>query len=331
MMEQRDSQDEILEQAAAWVIRLRAEPGADELRQFDDWRARSFQHAQAYDDASAAWSAVGEHGISRPLLEMRRDALDRARRESVWWDRRSIAAALFFLVFIPALGVGWYQWRAQEGHEIHTARGEQRVIVLADGSRMSLDAMSRVEVNYTPDVRGIRLIAGRASFDVVKDLTRPLKVHAGARTVTAIGTVFTVERESQEVLVGLVEGRVAVTSEGSSAKPVEMHPRQQLRLTDSGAITLRDGLDSRQMLAWRDGKLIFDNEPLAAVVARMNNYAVTPLVAEGRARDLRISGVFRAGDSGAFVDAMESYFDLSAVHRDGVVVLQLNDLSTAGD
>ena len=44
------------------------------------------------------------------------------------------------------------------------------------------------------------------------------------------------------------------------------------------------------------------------VVARMNNYVPTPMVVEGKARDLRISGVFKAGDTTAFVEAMESYF-----------------------
>lgn len=325
-----DTQDELLEQAAAWAVRLRAEPSTDDAQRFDDWRSQSPRHAQAYEDACAAWNAVGEHATASPLLEMRRDALDRARRKTGWWERRAprvargmMIAAVFFLIVVPALGISWYRLRMHGGHEFQTARGEQRVIMLVDGSRMSLDAMSRVEVNYTADVRGIKLIAGRANFEVVKDVTRPLKVYAGPRTVTAIGTVFTVERESQEVRVGLVEGRVAVTSAGKSAAPVEMHPREQLRMTDAGEVALREGLDGAQMLAWRDGKLIFDDEPLDVVVARMNNYAATPVIVAGKARDLRISGVFKAGDTGAFVDAMESYFDLSAVHGEDAVTLQL--------
>jgi transmembrane sensor len=320
----QEIQDELLEQAAAWVVRLRADPSNDELERFDAWRSQSEFHARAYEDASAAWSAVGEHATASRLLEMRRDALDRAAPKTGWWERRSLVAALLLVVLVPVLGIGgWRLWQARSTHEFQTARGEQRVIVLPDGSRLSLDAMSRVAVNYTPDIRGITLIAGRANFEVVKDVTRPLKVYAGPRTVTAIGTVFTVEREPREVSVSLIEGRVAVTSSTRAAGTVEMHPRQQIRMTDAGDMTSHDGLDSTQMLAWRDGKLIFDNEPLAKVAARMNNYAATPLEIEGEARNLRISGVFKAGDTGAFVDAMESYFSLTAQHRDDAIELRL--------
>lgn len=322
-MRAQDIHDEMLDEAVAWVVRLRAEPSAQDLEQFHAWRTQSELHERAYREAASAWAAVGEHASSPQLLGMRRDALDRARRRMHWWGRRSVIAAVLLLLVLPVVGIGWYQWRSGVGHEYQTARGEQRTIVLPDGSRLLLDAMSRVAVNFTADIRGITLITGRANFEVVKDVARPLKVHAGPRTVTAIGTVFTVERELREVRVSLVEGRVAVTSKGSSTRTVEMHPRQQLRITDSGAVTSRDGLDSAQMLAWRDGKLIFDDEPLADVVARMNNYAATPIEVEGEARDLRISGVFKAGDTGAFVDAMESYFDLNAAHREDAIALQL--------
>ena len=40
----------------------------------------------------------------------------------------------------------------------------------------------------TPDVRNLELIAGRANFEVAKDITRPLKVRVGPRIVTALGT-----------------------------------------------------------------------------------------------------------------------------------------------
>lgn len=322
-MRSQDIQDEMLDEAVAWVVRLRAEPSAEDLEQFHAWRTQSALHERAYREAAGAWAAVGEHATSSQLLGMRRDALDRARRRSRWWERRSVIAAAFLLLVLPAVGISWYQWRTQVDLEYQTARGEQRMIVLPDGSRLSLDAMSRVAVNFTPDVRGITLMAGRASFEVVKDVARPLKVRAGPRTVTAIGTVFTVERESREVRVSLVEGRVAVTSEGRPTKAVEMHPRQQLRMTDSGDMTSRDELDTAQMLAWRDGKLVFDNELLADVAARVNNYAATRVEVEGKARDLRISGVFKAGDTGAFVDAMENDFDLKAVHREDAIALQL--------
>src|SRR5262245_259143 len=206
------TEDEMREQAAAWVVRLHAEPSAVDLERFDQWRSQSELHARAFDDALAAWISVGEHATAPKLLAMRRDALGRARRGERTWDWRAVAAVVSLVVLAPAIGVAWYQLRGPAEQEFQTAHGEQRVIVLSDGSRMSLDALTDVKVRYTPDVRGVQLIGGRANFEVAKDVTRPLKVQVGPRTVTAIGTIFTVEREQRNVVVTLLEGRVAVTT-----------------------------------------------------------------------------------------------------------------------
>jgi len=317
-----DFQDTIDEQAAAWVVRLQGDPSDVDRERFEAWRSQSAAHGQAYDLALSAWTSVAEHAAAPRLLAMRRDALERARRTSARWDRRLIAAGLAFLIAAPIAGIAWFKLHTPDALEFQTQRGEQRVIMLADGSRMSLDAMSRVEVKYTSDMRGIELTSGRANFEVAKDVARPLKVHAGQRTVTAIGTVFTVEREAGGVVVTLMEGHVAVTSRNPSESPVEMRPRQELRLPDAGKGTLRDDVDVLQALAWREGKLVFDNEPLERVVARMNNYGATPIAAEGPAAQLRISGVFKAGDTAAFVDAMQSYFGLTALRREDAISLR---------
>lgn len=313
------------EQAAAWVIRLNGEPSAADLEKFALWQAQGAQYVRAYEEVSLAWAAVGENSAAEKLLTMRREALERTGRYARRWNRRALAAGLTALVAMP-LGVLYVSSsRAPPEEQFATGRGEQRVIVLADGSRMSLDAMTKVSVVYGHDERRITLTSGRANFDVARDLARPMNVIAGPRTVTALGTVFTVEREPHDVIVTLVEGRVAVTSGNPSRALIEMQPRQELRIDDDGAVTMRTGLDPVLALAWREGKLIFDNELLSDVVATMNNYVTTPIVVEGAAGALRVSGVFKAGDTSAFVDAMENLFPVVALRHPNAITLQMAD------
>ena len=315
--------DQLPEQAAAWVVRLQNEPSAEDLRRFDQWRKQSDLHRRAYDDALAAWISIGEHATEPELLAMRRDALGRARGAQRRWDWRAVAAAIALLILAPALGIAWYMLRPPAEQLFQTAHGEQRVIVLTDGSRVSLDARTEVRVRYTSDIRNLELKHGRASFEVAKDVARPLNVRVGPRIVTALGTVFSVEREARKVVVTLMEGRVAVTTRETPNSLIEMHPRQELRLTDAGEVALRSGIDPGQALAWREGKLIFEDEPLREVVARMNNYGATPIVVTGEANELRVGGVFRAGDTTAFVDAMISYFPVTVTHQADAVTLRL--------
>lgn len=328
-MQSAQLQKTLSEQAAAWVVRLNGDPSEVDRETFSKWRAQSDDHARAYEEAASTWDAVAEYAASPKLLAMRRTALERTGRYSRRWNRRAVAAVLAFVVIVPlvALFGYWRQLPVEQHYE--TGRAEQRVIVLEDGSRLSLDAMTRVEVVYRHDERHISLLAGRANFEVERDLARPMNVRAGPRTVTALGTVFTVERAPHEVVVTLVEGRVAVTSNVRTAGVIEMKPLQQLLMKDSGEVTTRSGLDPLQALAWRDGKLVFNDDALGDVVARMNNYLPIPLVAEGPARELRISGVFKAGDTRAFVNAMEELFPLVATRRHDAISLRIRENNAA--
>jgi transmembrane sensor len=304
------------EQAAAWVVRMHADPGDGDLDRFELWRNQSSENEAAFEHALATWIAVGEHAAAGKVLAMRRDALARARRVKRQWHPQWIAAAVLVLIVAPL--TVWLGMRSPPAVEYQTAQAEQRVIVLSDGSRMSLDARTRVAVRYSDDARSIQLLNGRANFEVVKDVTRPLRVKAGPRTVTAVGTVFTVERETQSVVVTLLEGIVAVTTREREPKPIELAPLQELSMTDSGRVVLRQ-VEREEALAWREGKLVFEDEPLGRVVERMNNYVTTPMVVEGKAAQLRISGVFKAGDTVAFTDALGAYFAIEEERKaDGI-------------
>jgi transmembrane sensor len=325
ILQPEQSPKSLYEQAAAWVIRLNGDPSEVDLETFALWQAQGPQYVRAYEEASLAWTTVGENSLAPTLLAMRREALERTGRYTRRWNRRGLAAGLAALIVVPLAILFVTSGSAPPEQQFETGRGEQRVIVLADGSRMSLDAMTQVKVIYGHAERRVTLASGRANFDVARDLARPMNVQAGPRTVTALGTVFTVEREPHDVVVTLVEGRVAVTSDNRSRSLIEMNPRQQLRIADDGAITMREGLDPVLALAWREGKLIFDDEPLADVVATMNNYVTIPIVVEGRAGALRVSGVFKAGDTPAFVEAIESLFPVEVLRHPHAITLRMKN------
>jgi transmembrane sensor len=82
-------------------------------------------------------------------------------------------------------------------------------------------------------------------------------------------------------------------------------------------------VNSNEATAWQNGQLIFENEQLSSVAERVGRYAAHPVVAEGAAGQLRISGVFNAGDVATFVDTIQRGFPVEAEERDdGGVVLK---------
>jgi transmembrane sensor len=318
------------EEAARWLVRLGDAPDDAAIFQaFEDWRDAAPEHRQAFEDVQESWALFGDQAAAPELLVLRRDALGRAggRRRGLDLDRRGVAAGLAALAAGPLAFYGWRRLRPDARKTLRTAIGEQRTVTLSDGSRVSLDANTVVRVAYSPALRLAEVVEGRAHFEVAKDKARPMKVRAGTRTVTALGTAFTVEHEGERVVVTLVEGRVAVTDtapvHGSAPPPKELAPQQQLVFAANATPLVHEAVDVERAMAWREGKLVFDDESLADAVARVNNYSRVKIVVEDApAQALKISGIFNAGDTPAFVEAVQSYFPVEVSTGESTVQIR---------
>ncbi|HTM81629.1 FecR family protein [Asticcacaulis sp.] len=322
--------ERIIEDAAFWSQRLKGAGDFDQTA-FDQWLAADERHAEALMQVDTANAYVEENLNAPELLLMRSEALQRAHRAgaSRWrtggeaLTRRVILSGAAASV-AAAVGAGFLFWRPTTSYA--TGVGEQRTVTLADNSRVFLDANSHLRIAMSDEARRIDLLSGRAHFEVAKDPTRPFSVHADDKIVTAVGTAFTVEYRQQKVAVTLIEGRILVKeqSAGRSAKVLtaDIKPSQQLVMV-AGADTpeLVDKVDIQRTMGWRDGTLNFDDERLDEVAGRMNDYSKTRIVVDGAAaKGLRISGTFRAGETGAFVEAIESYYPVHA-ETDGDTVI----------
>jgi len=300
------------ETAAAWAARRLGGAASDEAG-FARWLAEDPAHEEAYARAEGVWRLMGEGAGSDGLLALRREALQRARARRSGWDRRAVAAGIVAAIAAPVGGLWWMRHRAQQGALFQTALGEQRTLTLSDGSRVTMDALTVMRVRYTASVRSIDLVAGRAYFEVAHDTARPLRVHAGPRTVTAVGTAFSVRREPRETTVVLAEGKVAVSDHESPVTLAMMSPGQSMLMVDGMGAGRPSSADLGRAMAWRNGQMIFDNVALADAAAEMNRYSTLQVVvADPSLRKLRISGTFNAGQSRAFVEAIQSYFPVRA-------------------
>lgn len=325
------------EAAAIWAARLADEPlsSADQA-DFDAWLDADPLNAQLLEEIVGAWRAVEGYATSDPIVAMRRTALATAHRapraSSHSFARRHIgwiAAAACLVLMV----IGGGMWSLLAPQVYQTGIGERRVIALADGSKLSLDSATRVTVRYDGNSRRLWLEGGRAKFDVAKDSLRPFSVTAADKVVVATGTAFSVERVQRQVRVVLYEGHVAVLEMGRDQKPYPisvneglargpaerlLKPGKELILTGepAGPEAVQSGklspVDPVRSLSWEAGQLVFEDEKLDVVVERMNRYAARPLAIGSKSiSNMRISGVFHAGDTNALIQGL-SAFGLSA-------------------
>src|SRR3546814_1494012 len=100
--------------------------------------------------------------------------------------------------------------------QLQSKLGEIREVQLPDGSRVTLDTDRLVLTKFDRDMRDVRLVRGRARFNVEKD-NRPFVVAAGTGTIPALGKSFDVGLARDErVTVPLFEGAVAVRNRKST-------------------------------------------------------------------------------------------------------------------
>jgi transmembrane sensor len=321
-----------LAEASAWRVHL-AEHDLEASDAFEEWLDADPRNVAAWDHVQAEWLHVGEQANAPELLKLRRDALDRARRQGQarWnWRGHRIALTASLVILCGSLAGGGYWWHIQPTI-YETAIGERRIITLDDGSKASLDAGTELTVRFTDDTRKLELVHGQARFDVAHDPARPFLVQARDRTVIATGTAFNVDLLGPKIMVTLIEGRVVIVEKDSSAPPLQafrtkpakavaLAPGQQFVVAAEGPARVTAASLDRTS-SWETGMLEFDNEPLGAVVERVERYSAEPIRVAPGASQMRISGVFKAGDVTTFVDVVTHYLPVSATKKDGTTVI----------
>jgi len=333
-----DAQSGYEAEAAEWCWRLADRPLThDEQVEYDAWLNRDPRHQQILDEMVSVWKNTDAIADMPGFLSLRAKALsmmdsagnrsDAPPGRSLW--RHGLAAAAAILLMLLS-GV----WYLSDRPDIYaTGVGERRLVNLDDGSRVSLDASSRVAISYGEARRSIVLEQGRAKFDVARDPLRPFAVTAGQRTVVATGTAFSVELLRDQMRVLLYEGQVEVLSppaadapptSRSDRRPVDrLRPGQELVAALSGGATSVLPAEVERSLSWEGGRLDFRDEPLSRAVERINRYADVPIVVgDASAGRYRVNGVFDAGDTDSFVSGITALFPLSARHDGEKIELQ---------
>lgn len=297
-------------EAAAWFARLsQLSVTTETLREFRDWR-RDPANVAAYNQVSGIWEAAGGLDGDPGIRAATAAALRRRSpsREGIARGLKRRLVLVFATASLAVVVIGG--WMLDHRPTYRTGLGEQRLVTLADGSRLRLNTDSAVRVRLGTDFRRVELRRGEAFFEVAHDAARPFIVSAYGAQVRAVGTKFDVRREPGSVQVTLLEGRVAVAdAAGGSAT---LAPNQQLTVKGQH-LSRPASADAAEVSSWTRGRLTFRNTPLAQAVAEVNRYSARKLVLGGPPAlgDRLVSGVFDVGDSAAFIAAVGALFDLS--------------------
>jgi transmembrane sensor len=337
--------------AADWFVVIHGEhdPNAQTLQAWLRWVDEAEGNRLAFEAVARAWHGIPPSlALAMPSAEdLRVDTYEADQPVDEWLSNQSVASdpwsrnakrrsarggrahrwAWLAAASLAAATVGLTVMnRSLHSHSTHsdefaTKRSEHLEITLADGSRVWLGPKSKLLVSFTEERRSIQLPVGEAYFSVMKNRSRPFVVRSSSGDITAVGTAFNVRTTADHVIIAVSEGVVTVapkvqstTSEPASARVASgqqvtftaQEPVKALAITQSPALGER--------ARWRDGVLVYRDEPLRDVVMDVARYSDKQLeISEGPVGDLHYSGVVYQGAVDEWTSALPESFPVKVV------------------
>lgn len=340
-------QDQLMDEASHWFARMRG-PDAEHFRPlFDEWLAEDATHLGAYNQAGEVF-ALGKFLSETPDFQT---IADRNKPDAEYsWRPLAIAACALLFVGLGA----WLNWGviasrfgpgvtdtpqvvANDTGVRHFAadQGKHRDLTLEDGSKIALEAGSRLTARFTTKRRELMLERGQARFEVAHE-QRPFVVKAGGGSVTARGTIFDVViGRDNAVTVRLLRGAVDVERPAGNGAAGAVHPNitrlapgETLSFGSSIIPTLvEDVIPTTGSVPSTShasmGAIEFEKTPLSQVIARTNHGSALPIrLADPAIGALEVSGRFKIDDPAQVAERLAALFDLQVdrTRRDEIVL-----------
>ncbi len=282
-----------------------------EIAQLNDWIAYSEENNQYFKQLKNLWDVSDKQTYSNKINTQ--EALDNvlsrivkvSPKKAFWYYWQKVAA-----VMILPLAIGtilWFYLNSQKANslnnivynEVHAAFGTRSSLILADSSIVWLNSGSnlRYPIKFNNRDRHVYL-KGEAYFEVKSDVSRPFIVQTSNLKVSATGTKFNIRDYDSVSIVEatLVSGKIRVEGNvGSNSQLIScMNPGQHLEYNWHIREKTITEEDTYKYIAWKDGKLIFRNEPLSEVVNKISLIFNVDIELQGKElQDFRYHATFQ--------------------------------------
>lgn len=306
--------------AANWLARLQSAEDPDIQRKFQRWHDADPRHSGAFERVKRSYERAGllrQSALAR--LDPSQAALPKPQRTAMPALAAAVAAVVLVPVGVVLVRGGAFPLGGTEAVMLMTNVGEIKQVSLADGSKVTLDTSTKVEVEIGRSRRTAHLLQGRARFEVVS-ADVPFIVGTEGTSISTHGGTVDVQRIAEQDQVEVLAGTAEVRGTGADkAAPVAVGAGEALTVDSAGAgqrAVAAPGPD------WTQGMLQFDDTPLPEAVTIANRYSRRQILLAGDLSALRVTGAFRAGDTIGLAKALAAAFSLSLEQRpDGALML----------
>ncbi|MEM9633781.1 MAG: FecR family protein [Pseudomonadota bacterium] len=285
------------EEALDWFVRLKSgHASAEDHANFARWLSASEHNRLEFSKLDEIWTDLD--GLKRPHSEAANSNVHPSRRltrRQLIIGGGALAAsttALAIVNDVPTLLLS----------DHYTNVGELASVTFPDGSSAELDAYTALSIDISDKARKVTLHKGRAFFDAVHDASRPFIVEASNSMIETAGTRFLVHEWQGNMTVSVEENSISVKAGHVDRMEVTAGKSLSLNKAGSSPVLVES---SNDLLAWRNGKLVFEDMPLGQVISDLSRYRRGKiLVTDNALLDMRVSGIFETDDTENALDAI---------------------------
>jgi len=300
------------EKALEWIVFLHSgDESEQDWQAYAEWKHASDDQYIACEQAEALWASIGP-AIEKPRLKK---YLTQALAVTLMVGGITYTGINQHFLPTPASLLAEHRTSSQQG----------AVLILDDGSELALDASTSVDIQFTANHRHIILHDGQLHIDVAPDKNRPLLVITDDISVRALGTGFNVKTNRENVNIAVTEHSVLVTDTDTltdQTPTAELQFGEQLSYSPALGLGQIQKAELRNIMAWQDSRLIFDDQPLQAVFNDLQRYNDKKLIILGdELKQQRITGVFGTQDLNNILQAVEVEFAAKTKQLPGVILI----------
>ncbi|WP_024770058.1 FecR family protein [Aquimarina macrocephali] len=260
---------------------IKGDTSPDEKKSVIEWIKKDSEHQKQFNLLKAEYVASTLDSLSDMDVNVQYQRFSSRKSKK----RRYYYAAIAASIIVPF--ISWYMFTSFPDNNlivdtteifstttkhVTTSHGGYKTVVLPDGSTIVLNANSSLTYpnTFTDSIRKVTLI-GEAFFDIKRDVTKPFIVTTDHINIRVLGTSFNVKSypKDEKIETTLVTGKVEVFQQ-QIEKPIVLEPSQRAVFDKEKSNIKVDRVDSKNIVAWQEGKLIFDKTPLKQVVLDLN-------------------------------------------------------------
>ncbi|BCM25658.1 FecR family protein [Methyloradius palustris] len=319
------------ETAARWFFRIKnTEPDHPDRGQFEAWLMANPVHAQEYLAVSSVWEDFDSTAKIQSLADIMERKTNELRDERSKKLKQLANRAVHFMVVLGVSLFGyhfWQDWAARPVFQVAniTPVGQMQEQVLADGSKLIINANTNIEVTYYRDRRTAKISQGEVIFDVAKDPSRPFVIDSGHARITVLGTHFVVNRLNGLVRVSVDHGSVRVEAQDSTGAniltPIVLH-NGEVAEVKPGEMPQRVERNAADAFTFQNGTLVFDEASLEEISETLSRYRKIPIKSiTTRHSDPHVTAVMKVRDTERFLALLPEISPIKIEQTDNQTLL----------